>query len=185
MSYDRLAEGNKRLAEGNGRFDGGVYRYVDADGKARNKDGYEAIWEEMHGRPVEYPTPRYEQVVVMLPEGYAWLPPGEPGVERKHLASFTERDTTVGFLKYASGAQHEVRELPSTELHFVLRGTLRCGGAQPLPTERPGRRGEHRPESCARGVYGPWTAFKFDPGDDATLEAVEDTETYVIGLPVF
>jgi hypothetical protein len=34
-------------------------------------------------------------------------------------------------------------------------------------------------------VYGPWTAFKFDPGDDATLEAVEDTETYVIGLPVF
>jgi hypothetical protein len=185
MSYDRLAEGNKRLAEGNGRFDGGVYRYVDADGKARNKDGYEAIWEEMHGRPVEYPTPRYEQVVVMLPEGYAWLPTGEPGVERKHLASFTERDTTVGFLRYASGAQHEVRELPSTELHFVLRGTLRCGGAQPLPTERPGRRGEHRPESCARGVYGPWTAFKFDPGDDATLEAVEDTETYVIGLPVF
>ena len=56
MSYDRLAEGNKRLAEGSGRFEGGVYRYVDADGKARNKDGYEAIWEEMHGRPVEYPT---------------------------------------------------------------------------------------------------------------------------------
>ena len=138
MSYDRLAEGNKRLAEGNGRFDGGVYRYVDADGKARNKDGYEAIWEEMHGRPVEYPTPRYEQVVVMLPEGYAWRPTGEPGVERKHLASFTERDTTVGFLRYASGAQHAVRELPSTELHFVLRGRSAAEERSPYPRSGPG-----------------------------------------------
>ena len=38
MSYDRLAEGNKRLAEGNGRFDGGVYRYVD-DGRQGAQQG--------------------------------------------------------------------------------------------------------------------------------------------------
>jgi hypothetical protein len=38
---------------------------------------------------------------------------------------------------------------------------------------------------CGDGVYGKWTAFRFDPGDDEMLEAIEATETYVIGLPVF
>ncbi|HZP29212.1 MAG TPA: hypothetical protein VFC99_09695 [Acidimicrobiia bacterium] len=163
MSYDRLAEGNKRLAEGPGRFEGGVYRFVDADGKPRNMDGYEAIWQEMHGRPVTYPKPRYEQIVVMEPERFAWTPTDEPGVERKHLATFTERQTSVGFLRYASGARHRVHDRRSPELHFVLEGALRCGGA----------------------LHKRWTALKFDPFDDLDLEAVEPTETYVISLPVF
>ena len=163
MSYDRLAEGNKRLAEGPGRFEGGVYRSVDDAGKPRNQDGYEAIWQEMHGRPVTYPKPRYGQVLVMLPEGFTWMPTDEAGVERKHVGTFTERCTTVGFLRYASGAVHRVANLRAPELHFVLDGTLRCGD----------------------GVYSEWTAFKFEPGDDVTIEAVEATETYVIGLPFF
>ena len=165
MSYDRLAEGNKRLSEGtDGIFDGGIYRYTDADGKQRNKDGYEAIWEEMHGREVTYPAPRYERVIVLYPEAFGWVPVrDEPGVARKQVASFTERGTRVGFLEYESGAAHRVHDLRSTELHFVLEGTLRCGD----------------------GVYGKWTALKFEPGDDATLEAIEGTDTYVIGLPDF
>jgi hypothetical protein len=163
MSYDRLAEGSKRLAEGPGRFEGGVYRYEDAAGKRHNQDGYEAIWQEMNGRPVTYPAPRYEQVVVMLPEGFAWTPTAESGVERKHLGTFTERETTVGFLRYAGGATHRVTGLRSPQLHFVLDGTLRCGD----------------------GLHARWTAFKFEPGDDVELEAVEPTETYVISLPVF
>ena len=165
MSYDRLAEGNKRLAEGtSGHFEGGTYRYVDDDGKQRNKDGYEAIWEEIHGRPVSYPKPRYERVIVLYPEAFAWVPSSdEPGIARKHLASFTERGTRVEFVSYDAGATHRVHDLRSPELHFVLDGTLRCGD----------------------GVYGKWTAVQFDPSDDTTLEAIEDTETYVIGLPVF
>jgi hypothetical protein len=165
MSYDRLAEGNKRLNERtDARFERGVFRYVDADGKARNKDGYEAIWEEMHGRPVEYPKPRYNTSITMHPEDFASIPVAdEPGVARKHLGTFTERLTTVGFLHYESGASHRVRDLRSPELHFVVDGALRCGD----------------------GVYGKWTAFRFDPTDDITLEAIEATETYVIGLPVF
>jgi hypothetical protein len=38
---------------------------------------------------------------------------------------------------------------------------------------------------CRDGIYGEWTAFEFDPGDDEMLEAVEATTTYVIGLPAF
>ena len=69
----------------------------------------------------------------------------------------------VGFERYASGAHHRIAGLRSPELHFVLGGTLRCGD----------------------GVYGRWTAFMFEPGDDRVLEAVEATETYVVSLPVF
>lgn len=165
MSYDRLAEGNKRLSEGtDGHFDDGTYRYTDADGKQRNKDGYEAIWEEMHAAPITYPKPRVESIVVMYPEAFDWIPSrDEPGISHKHLGTFTERETRVGFVHYDSGASHRVHDLPAPELHFVLHGTLRSGD----------------------GVYGEWTAFQFDPGEDTTIEAVEDTETYVIRLPVY
>jgi len=163
MSYDRLAEGNKRLNENpDGVFEGGVWRYVDLDGNRRNQDGYEAIWEEIHGRPVEYPTPRYQTPVTMLPDAYSWTTTDEPGVERKHLGTFTERRTTVRFLRYAGGATHRVHDR-SPELHFVLDGTLRVGD----------------------GIHSRWTAFKFDPGEEVVLEALEPTTTYVIGLPVF
>jgi len=164
MSYDRLAEGNKRLDERHdGKFEGGVWRSVDADGNRRNQDGYEAIWEEIHGRPVEYPTPRYQTPVIMVPEAFAWLPTDEPGIDEKHLGTFSERQTSVSFLRYAGGAEHRIRPRPATELHFVLDGTLRVGDA----------------------VHGPWTALELDPGDDVALEAVEPTTTYIIGLPAF
>ena len=52
------------------------------------------------------------------------VPTDAPGVERKHLASFTERGTTVGFLKYASGAQHEVREQRRRDGSGVENATL-------------------------------------------------------------
>jgi hypothetical protein len=113
---------------------------------------------------VEYPKPRYDGVIVMHPDRFVWTPSrDERGVGHKALASLTERETTVGFVRYESGAQHRVHGLASPELHFVLTGTLRAGD----------------------GVYPRWTAFKFEPGDDHCLEAVEATETYVISLPVF
>ncbi|MGH9049690.1 MAG: hypothetical protein ACRDY4_08180, partial [Acidimicrobiia bacterium] len=158
MSYDHLAEGNKRLAErGDGRFEGGIWRYVDGDGKQRNQDGYEAVWEEIHDRSVAYPEPRYETPVVIVPDAFTWVPTTEPGVERKHLGTFSERETTIGFLRYTTGATHRVAARRSPELHFILDGVLRLGGR----------------------VHRRWTAFMFDPSDDQTLEALDPTTTYV------
>ena len=84
-------------------------------------------------------------------------------MERKHprVVHRTLHDRRLP--AYASGAVHRSRTFRAPELHFVLDGTLRCGD----------------------GIYSDWTAFKFEPGDDVTIEAVEATETYVIGLPVF
>ncbi|MGH9032893.1 MAG: hypothetical protein ACRDY4_10200 [Acidimicrobiia bacterium] len=164
MSYDRLAEGSKRLAESsNGRFDDGVWRVVDADGTQRNQDGYEAIWEEINRRPVGYPEPRYETPVTMHPDAFDWVATAEPGIERRHLGTFSELETTIGFLGYASGATHRVEALPSRELHFVVEGAIRVGN----------------------GIHGRRTAFMFDPGDDHTIEAMEPTTAYVISLPHF
>jgi mannose-6-phosphate isomerase-like protein (cupin superfamily) len=163
MSYDRLAEGSKRLAESpRGQFDDGIWRYVDGDGKQRNQDGYEAIWQEINGRAVEYPTPRYETPITMYPDAFAWVAaPDEPGISRKHLATVSERRTSIGFTRYDAGAIHRVRALRAPELHFVVEGALRIDG----------------------GVYRARSASKFDVGDDQAIEAVEPTVTFVIGLP--
>jgi len=165
MSYDRLAEGNKRLAENpNGRFEDGIYHFVDADGKQHNQDGYEAIWQEIHGRPVVYPAPRYQTPITILPDAFAWVPSAdEPGIAHKHLATFSERGTRVGFIQYDAGATHRVPAPRAPELHFVVEGALRGGD----------------------GVFGRWTAIQIDPGDEPVFEAIEATTVYVIGLPVF
>jgi hypothetical protein len=163
MSYDRLAEGSKRLAENaNGRFEDGIYRYVDADGKQHNQDGYEAIWQEIHGRPVVYPAPRYQTPITIHPDAFAWVPSAdEPGIAHKHLGTFSERRTTIGFTQHEAGATHRVRPSGAPELHFVAEGALQVDG----------------------GVYGRRSAFRFEPDEEQVLEAIEPTTTFVIGLP--
>ncbi len=118
MSYDRLTEGSKRLAESSrGSFDDGTWRYVDDDGKQHNQDGYEAIWEEIHGRRVEYPAPRYETPITLHPDSFAWVAARdgsrapEPGISHRHLGTFSERRTSIGFTRYDAGATHRVHGL--------------------------------------------------------------------------
>jgi hypothetical protein len=160
MSYDRLAEGSKRLSESSrGYFDNGTWRYTDGGGAVRNQDAYEAIWEEINGCKVEYPPPRYETPITMHPDAFAWVPaPDEPGVAHKHLGTFSERRTSVGFMRYHAGATHRVHDLGATELQFVVSGALQV----------------------AAGRYDARSAFKFDPGDDVVMRAIEPAATYVI-----
>lgn len=162
MSYDRLAEASKRLDESRrGRFEDGIWRYVDDDGKQRNQDGYEAIWQEVHGRPVEYPKPRYETPITIHPDAFAWVSTAESGIERKHLGTFSERETTISFLRYAADAEHRVHGLRSGELHFVVDGSVRVGNRS----------------------HDARSAFAFEAEEEATLTALEATTTFVIGLP--
>ena len=64
-----------------GEFKDGVFRRrADVEGR-RNVDGYQAIWEHVNGRPMDYPKPRYPQPIFMDPENYEWVPAaGVPGV---------------------------------------------------------------------------------------------------------
>ncbi len=163
MSYDQLSEGNKRLSE-RGSFENGIFRYVDGDGRHHNKDGYEAIWEEVNGKPVAYPGPRYHQPIVMRPENYSWITnEAEPGVSVKTLGCFTERRTTVSLLRLEPSAAHRVAPRRATELYFVVSGEISCGD----------------------GKYGQHAAFMFEPNDTADVTAVSETELYAIRLPEF
>src|SRR5690606_32240408 len=65
-----------------GTFEKGVFRRSDpASGERRNQDGFEAVWEHVNRRKLDYPKPRYGSPVLMQAEGFAWqASAGQPGV---------------------------------------------------------------------------------------------------------
>jgi hypothetical protein len=163
MSYDQLAAGNRELAE-RGRFENGIFRVVDDTGRSRNQDGYEAIWEHVHGRPVSYPPARYDHPITMWPEHFAWSPSdSEPGVSHRHLATFSERRTAVDFVRLDAGATHRLQPAPGIRLHFVVSGDV----------------------TTADGRHGPRTALRIDPGEAPVYEATAETELFALTLPTF
>jgi hypothetical protein len=165
LTYDEISRGYTELAS-EGEFRNGTYHGTDpATGKARNQDGYEAVWERITGSPVSYPAPRYAEPVDMDPDNFDWIDvDGEPGVACKLLGVFSERSLSLAFLHLDPGARHTVQEPKSPLLHFVVRGRVRVGGED----------------------LGAHDAFMFEPGDGAsTFEAIEDSEVFTLGLPVF
>jgi hypothetical protein len=104
-----------------GTFKDGVFRRnEDAEGK-RNLDGYQAIWEHVHGRRLDYPTPRYPAPIMMDPSNFAWTRSREEaGVWEKRLGSFTERGAVAGYLRIDAGASSI---LPERSIHVCLSGT--------------------------------------------------------------
>ncbi len=48
-----------------GTFDGGVYRRNEGEPGKRNMDGFQAIWEQANGQPLQFPKPRYDKPVMM------------------------------------------------------------------------------------------------------------------------
>jgi hypothetical protein len=116
LSYQQLEQGQAKLMEA-GRFEGGLYHSSDGgDGK----DAYEAIWERMNGRPLEYPQPRFLEPVVVNPEGFEWTDvEGEPGVRERVCGRFGERRIGMGFLALDAGANHRTLD---GRLYFALAG---------------------------------------------------------------
>ena len=88
-----------------GTFSKGVYSWVDEGGRKHNQDAFEATWEHINGRKLVYPRPRYDGLIMMDPAAYAWVDdPQQPGLSRKPLGTFTEREIRVDFVRLAAGA---------------------------------------------------------------------------------
>jgi hypothetical protein len=125
----------------------------------RNVDGYQAIWEHVNGRPMDYPKPRYPQPIFMDPENYAWVPvAGVPGVAEKLLGVFTERRSETGLIKLDAGASYVAR---GKGVYVVTRGAGAVGD-EPLR---------------------PLTTLYLGPGEPATVTAREEIELLHFGLP--
>jgi len=110
-----------------GTFEGGIYRTVDADGKQKGRDAFQALWEHVCGQRMTYPRPRYANVFLVDPERFAWVPnPGQPGVFTKDMGSFTERGTRMGLVRVDAGARFTPHR-DTRDLYYVLSGRGRIG----------------------------------------------------------
>ncbi len=142
-----------------GEFKDGVFRRNDGVPGKRNMDGYQAIWEHVHGRPMTFPKARYPQPIMMDPANYDWLPvDGADGVFEKPLGVFTECRTEVEILKLDPGAAYQGG---GRGIYFIVSGT-----------------GEVGDELLTRHT----TVF-VERGETARFTAAETTEIFHVGLP--
>jgi hypothetical protein len=137
-----------------GAFAGGVYTR-----EQKNQDAYEAVWEQVNGRPLEYPEPRYARAVFMEPGHFDWVPqPDQPGTARKLLGMFSERGTRLAMYRAEAGAS---LRLEDRSLYFIREGSGSIDG-EDFPAQ---------------------TVVHLGAGETATLKARTRVELLQIGLP--
>jgi hypothetical protein len=159
MSEDQFQYGVNHLKQ-EGEFRNGAYFRADSDGKVQTKDGYQAVWEFVNGRPMEYPDERYHTPVMIYPDNFRWSPgSGSPGVASKQLGAFTEAQTRLGLFRLDAGATLEGEE---NSIYFALKGSGRIDN---------GARWRDR------------TTIYLQAGESVRMTAEEPSELFQIGMP--
>jgi len=153
LSAAQMRRAREELSR-DGAFEGGVYRRA-----GKNQDAYEAIWQHVTGKPLDYPRPRYEAPIVMRPGGFDWHRTND-GVEQKFVGLFFERGLVLKFVRIAAGAAAVADADARMYLIFVCEGEGRCGGEP----------------------FAPGTAIRLAPGEAAAFTAETDCELFVIGV---
>src|SRR5690606_35965201 len=82
-----------------GEFKNGYFHWVDENGRRHTQDGSEACFEYAMGRKPAFAKPRYEQLILMNPANFEWIPEEMPGIASKWLGTFTERQARFGFVR--------------------------------------------------------------------------------------
>jgi hypothetical protein len=109
-----------------GTFEAGIFRRNPGVSGKSNLDAVQAIWEYLHGRPMEYPKPRYDKPVIMDPESFSWVPlNGKPGLSEKFMGVFSERKASLALYKLEPGA---TMECEGRAIYFGYRGTATAEG---------------------------------------------------------
>jgi hypothetical protein len=147
-----------------GRFDNGIYSWTAEGGTAHNEDAGEAVWREVFGE-VAYPRPRYDGIVLIDPSNFAWVKDAAaPGVWRKKLGTFSEREIKIALIRLDSGARLSLGSEPAAEVMFLKHGAVTHDGR----------------------VHGPLTAFGTTAAEQpGSLTASEDAELLYVKLPTF
>jgi hypothetical protein len=169
VSPEQYEKASPELAK-QGTFAKGVYTRIAPDGRKINKDAYEAVWEQLNSRPLEYPRPRYQRPVFMDPDNFDWIERDErPGVSTKRLGEFSERRMRIAFFKVAPAG---TLDLEDNSIYFVTRGF----GAVST-----------RDSASPAGKFERHTTIHVAPGDHASLSASgsDPAEILHIHLPHF
>ncbi len=129
LSNEEMNATYQKMIAAGAVFENGVYRGVTTDGKRKNKDSYVAIWEEHEGKKLTFPAARYRTPVMMQSESYAWIPDRErPGIETKHLGTFTEMRTGIGFFRLLADARLDAGRQRDAEIRYCVAGSFVYGG---------------------------------------------------------
>ncbi|MBK9136191.1 MAG: hypothetical protein IPM15_18095 [Betaproteobacteria bacterium] len=163
MSRRQLRNGIAAL-RGKGDFADGCFNWVDAHGIRHSKDSYEAVWEHVHRRPIQYVQPQYSAPVLMDPERFSWVPmPGNGGVWLRTLGRFNERGLAITQLRVAAGAE---LILPRGQQVLLLACVQGSGQVATRPYER-------------------LSAVRVEIGDAPHLRATRESVFYGFELPRF
>jgi hypothetical protein len=158
LSREEVYAGTEELKKF-GTFEGGIFRRNDDVEGRRNTDGYQAIWEHVHGERMEYPKPRYRDPIMVDPANYEWLPvAGVPGATRKSLGTFTERQCAAELITLKRGASYRVG---ARSVCLVVSGAGIVGAAP----------------------YRQLSAFHVDEDEQVEIVARDNTELLRLVLP--
>jgi len=158
LSPREVAAGTEELKKF-GTFEAGIFRRNEDSEGRRNTDAYQAIWEHVHGRRMEYPKPRYRDPIMVDPANYEWLPvAGMSGVSQKPLGTFTERQCSASLINLARGATYHAAV---RSVYLVISGSGIVGDA----------------------LYRPQTSLHLDEGEAADFVAREETQILCLTLP--
>lgn len=163
LSMQELDAANRGLlALGTGRFEHGTY-VSEVDGKKSRRDGFEAAWEHATGEQIRYSKPRYDRPVIMDPERFAAVAvPASPGVRRKLLGTFSERELAIGFFEIDAGASWNATTLGHPQmLFYVTAGTGDVAGQS----------------------FRPGVGVRLRGKEIATVAAREPTSLFYLGMP--
>ena len=136
MSFAQLRQANKQLSM-MGKFEGG--KFYGENGSI--KDGYQALWEHVSGRKLEYPRARYTGPVIIDPASFTWRPVNQQvnstpsqtnghsgqSMWRKPLGTFSERELRVEQLLVQPGSTLQIGSPEAFHLLVALEGTGRVG----------------------------------------------------------
>jgi len=126
------------------------------------QSGLDAVWQHAFGAKLKYPKPRYPGPIIMDPDSFQWLPMADaPGVESKHLGTFTERGIWAEIVRVRAGASWTPPVAAARRLLFVLSGAGRIDDAE-----------------IARHA-----AIQLDGGEQTRIVGKETVELLIFGLP--
>ncbi len=116
----------REALERSGRFDKGLFVRERGEGRKR-QDAYEAIWEHVTGRPLEYAEPAYKTPIVMRPAALPWTATGASGVMERRAGAFPHRGLAIRFLWLAPGSKLSLPATDDMRLLFVVAGGGQIG----------------------------------------------------------
>ena len=126
MSDSQLRTAVEKL-QSQGEFNGGIFTWHDSNGKKHNQDGYEAAWEFVRAKKINYPKPLFEQPILWRGDRFEWESTDQPGVEIRRFDEFTNKQLSLAQIRINAGAQCSIGSEERETLLYCIEGQARMG----------------------------------------------------------